>query len=139
MDKQEKMDVVKTVSVESSGTEASQVGCSGAGTAKDLEASRLDGGRTRVDTEEVARRPSEDGRFGWFGPQNHRRGRFSGLGLKTGGESGVAGAPRRRARGTIAKLASRRSEVVKVACPSDAPKITWTKMPLRGQLSLCIK
>ena len=129
------MDVVKTVLVESSGTEASRVGCSGAGSAKDLEASMPGGGRTRVDTEEVAWRPRGDGRFGWFGPQNHRRGRFSGLGLKTGGESGVAGAPRRRARGTIVKLASRRSEVVKVACPSDASKNTWTKMPLRGRLS----
>ena len=30
----------------------------------------------------VARRSSEDGRFGWFGPQNHHTVRFAGLGLK---------------------------------------------------------
>ena len=82
---------------------------------------RLGGGRTRV-----------NGRFGWFGPQNHRAGRFPGLGLKTGGEPGAAVASRRRARGVIAKLASRRSKVVKAACPSDARIKTWTKMPLRG-------
>nr|TKW13032.1 hypothetical protein SEVIR_5G073233v2 [Setaria viridis] len=105
-------DEMETASVESSG--------------------RLGGGQTHVDIEEVAWRPSEDGRFGWFGPQNHRAGRFPGLSLKTRGEPGAAGASRRRARGVIAKLASRRSKVVKTACPSDARIKTWTKMPLRG-------
>ena len=95
----------------------------------------LGGGRTRVYIEEVAWRPSGDGRFGWFGPQNHQAGRFTGLGLKTGGASGAAGWAVWRTRGVIAKLASRRSKVVKAACPSDAPGKSWTKTPLRGQLS----
>src|SRR5688572_903593 len=93
---------------------------------------RLGGDRTRVDIEEVMWWPSEDGWFGWFGPQNHRSSRFSGLGLKTGGEPGAAGASRRRARGIIVKLASRQSKVFKVVCPSDERTKTWTKMPLHG-------
>lgn len=75
---------------------------------------------TRVDIEEIAWRPSGDGRFQWFEPQNHRAGRFPGLGLKTGGASNVPGSLRWRAHGAIAKLALRRSEVVKAACVSDA-------------------
>ena len=43
----------------------------------------------------------------WFRPQNHQTGRFTGLGLKTGGMFGVAGWRRQRVRGAIAKLASR--------------------------------
>ena len=78
---------------------------------------RLGGGRTRVDTEVVAWWPSR---------------RFTGLGLKTGGESGAAGCSRWRARGVITKLASRRSEVVKAACPFDSSRKRWTNMPLSG-------
>ena len=58
--------------------------------------------------------------------------RFAGLGLKTGGASGAAGLLRWRARGAITKLASRRSKVVKAACPSDARVKSWTNLPLRG-------
>ena len=64
-------------------------------------------------------------------------GRFTGLDLKTGGAFGAARWLLRKARGVIAKLASRRSEVVKTPCPSDAPSGRWTKMPL-GELSLAV-
>ena len=74
---------------------------------------------TRVDIEEIAWRPSGDGRFQWFEPQNHRVGRFPGLGLKTGGVLGVVKVWW-RARIAIAKLVSRQSEVVKEAIPSMA-------------------
>ena len=43
-----------------------------------LQRQRLGGDWTRADIEEVAWRPSKDGRFGWFGPQNHRAGRNRG-------------------------------------------------------------
>jgi hypothetical protein len=45
----------------------------------------LAGGRTRVDIEHLAWESRGDGRFRWFGPQNHQGGRFPGLGLKTRG------------------------------------------------------
>ena len=61
----------------------------GSGSAKDLKASRhLAGGWTRVDIEDLAWESRGHGRFGWFGPQNHRRLGFAGLGLKTGDASG---------------------------------------------------
>ena len=41
-----------------------------------LQRQRLGGDWTRADIEEVAWRPSGDGRFGWFGSQNHRAGKF---------------------------------------------------------------
>ena len=40
----------------------------------------------------------------------------------------------RRAHGAIAKLASRRSEVVKAACPSGVSIKNWTNLSLRGRL-----
>ena len=40
----------------------------------------------------------------------------------------------RRACGAVAKLASRRSEVMKAACPSVARTKGWTILPLRGWL-----
>ena len=74
-------------------------------------------------------------------PQNHPGGRFPGLGLKTGG--GLVRpcdwcgqvVPDRRTRGAITKLASRLSEVVKGARPSDASPKSWSKMPLGGLVS----
>ena len=52
--------------------------------------SSLGGGRTCVDIV-VVWRPRGDGRFGWFGSQNHMHAcRFFGLGLKTGSTSGEA-------------------------------------------------
>ena len=77
---------------------------------------------TRVDIEEIAWRPSGDGRFEWFGPQNYRVSRFSGLGLKTRGTTGATGLLRWMACGAIAKLVSRRSKVVKPVFPFDAPR-----------------
>ena len=59
-------------------------------------------------------------------------GSFAGLGLKTGGASGAAAWRMRRARGVIAKLVSRRSEVVKAACPSGGPVKSWMVLPLMG-------
>jgi len=50
----------------------------------------------------------------WFGPQNHRRRVWPVWSLKTEAAS-------RRMCGTIEKLASRRSEVVKVSDPFDVP------------------
>jgi hypothetical protein len=47
----------------------------------------------------------------------------------------VAGWPSRRALGRIAKLASRRSKIMKTACPFDASAMSRTKIPLRGWLS----
>ena len=98
--------------------------------AKDSKALRHSGGGWRPSGPErfryciviskVAWRPSGHGRFRWFGPQNHCACRFLGLGLKTGGAFGAVGLARRRARGAIVKLASRRSEVVRATCPSDA-------------------
>ena len=67
---------------------------------------RLGRGRTRVNIGKVVWQPSEDGRFGWFEPQNHRAGSFPGLDLQTRGKPGAVGASRRRAHGVIAKLAS---------------------------------
>ena len=99
---------------------------------------RLGGGRTCVDIEEVAWRPSEDGRFGWFGPQNYRVGRFADLGLKTGGQPDAAETSRRRARGIIAKFESRRIKVVKVACLSDERIKSWTTLPLGGIWDVCL-
>ena len=59
------------------------------GSAKDSKASRhLAGGRTRVDIEDLTWESHGHGRFGWFGPQNHQRLGFAGLGLKTRGASG---------------------------------------------------
>ena len=43
----------------------------------------------------------------------------------------------RTACGAIAELASRRSEVEKVACPSDASTKIWTILPLRGMYPSC--
>ena len=89
------------------------------GAQKILKASwHLAGGRTRVDI---------------------GGGRFIGLGLKTGGASGAAAWRLQRARGIIAKLVSRRSEVVKTACPSVAHTKKWTDLPLRGRLLLGMK
>jgi len=65
-------------------------------------------------------------------------GEFTGLDLKTGGASGAARRWRRRTRGIFANLASRRSEVVKAACPSDGPVKTWTILPLRGIWVVCL-
>ena len=89
-------------------------------------------GRTCVEIAGVAWRLRDDGRFGWFGPQNHRAGRFPGLGLKTGGEPGVAGASRRRARGAFVEISSRRRKVPEAACPSVACEESWSHLPLRG-------
>jgi hypothetical protein len=47
-------------------------------------------GRTRVNIK-VAWRPSGDGGFGWFGPQNHHGGRFPYLSLKIGSVSDAVG------------------------------------------------
>ena len=58
-------------------------------------------------------------------------GRFAGLDLKTGDASGAAEWRLRKARGVIAKLASRRNEVVNAACPSGGPIKNWTVLPLR--------
>jgi len=67
---------------------------------KDLKASKLGGGRTHV---------------GIGGDK------FAGLGLKIGDVSGVVERRLQRTRGIIAKFASRRSKVVKAACPSSGP------------------
>jgi len=77
----------------------------------------LGGGRTRVDI---------------------TGGRFAGLGLKTGGTFGAAGWPSQRTRGAIAKLVSRRSEVVKAACLSGGPIKCWTVLPLSGIWLVCL-
>ena len=63
---------------------------------------------------------------------------FTGLSLKTGGASGVAGWRWRRTRSVIVKLASRRSKIVKAACPSGGPVKTWTVLPPRGVWVLCL-
>ena len=76
--------------------------------------------------------PSGNRRFGWFGPQNHRASRFPCLGLKTRGTSGTGGLWRQRTHDAIAKLLSRRSKVVKEACPFDASTKSWTVLPLRA-------
>jgi len=65
-------------------------------------------------------------------PSKPGGGRFAGLGLKTASASDVAGWRLRRARGVIAKLAPRRSEVVKAVCPSGGPIKNLTVLPLRG-------
>ena len=59
---------------------------------------------------------------------------LTGLGLKTGGVDLARSRSGRRARGAIAKLASRRSEVVKATCPSVAPTKSWMILRLRGHV-----
>ena len=74
-----------------------------------MKASKLGGGRTRVD--------KEGGRFAGL-TSKPGAGRFTGLGLKTGCASGAVDWQWWRARGVIVKFASRRRKVVKVARPS---------------------
>ena len=57
-------------------------------------------------------------------------GRFTGLGLKTSGAPDAVRWWLQRALDVITKLASKRSGVVKVVCPSDASIKSWTKMLL---------
>ena len=59
-------------------------------------------------------------------------GRFAGLDLKTGDASGAAEWRLRKARGVIAKLASRRSKVVKASCSSDEGWKSWMDLPPEG-------
>lgn len=72
-----------------------------------------------------------------FGPQNQAEAGLPVWALKPGGTSGGAGWRLRRARGIITKLASRQSEVVKVACLSGAPIKSWTVLPLEVIWVVC--
>ena len=63
--------------------------------------------------------------------------RFAGLDLKTEGTSDAARWWLRRSRGIIAKLVSRQSEVVKVACLSGAPRKIWMALLPRGIWVVC--
>lgn len=72
------------------------------------------------------------------GPQNHHARRLPGLGRKTWGVSCVAGWRRWRTRGIITKVASRRSYVMKVACPSTSSIKGWTILPLEGIWVVCV-
>jgi len=121
--------VMKTASAKSARTMASQVGgpCGGRArmTRRHQGSAR---GRTRVDIGGLTSKPGSQSRratacerFDRFGPQNR-------------GADLVRPRSGRRASGAIAKLASRRSEVVKAMCPSSAPTKSWTILPLRGQL-----
>ena len=68
----------------------------------------------------------------WWSSKLRDSRRLGARAVEDGGDTCRGG---RRTASGIAKLASRRSEVVKTPCPSDAPSGRWTKMPL-GELSL---
>ncbi|CAN6326166.1 unnamed protein product [Urochloa humidicola] len=79
----------------------------GSGNANDLNASKLGGGRTRVDIRKVVWRPREDGRFDGLGLKTiDTEASFPVWALKPGVRP-MGGRSTRRTCGTIAKLASR--------------------------------
>ena len=65
-------------------------------------------------------------------------GSFASLDLKTGDVSGAIGWWLRRARGVIAKLALRQSEVIKAVCLSRALTKCWMVLLLRGIWVVCV-